>query len=74
MIFLRQWGPLARDGKKPGPEREKVAVKTYEEMMDEITRWNIEHTDILEILRGQIQECEFDIVVQRITYWDKKHM
>ena len=42
--------------KKPEPRGEKNRLKTYEERMDEITLWNIEHTDILEVLRRKIQE------------------
>jgi hypothetical protein len=64
MIFFRQRGPLGRGGKKPGPEGEKAALKTYEERMDEITRWNVEHTGILEVLRGEIQE-------ERLLSWSK---
>ena len=45
-----------RKGKKPTPRGEETGLKTYEERMDEITRWNIEHTDILEVLRREVQE------------------
>ena len=40
----------------PGPRGEEVGFEPYDELMDGITRWNIEHTDILEVLRGQIKE------------------
>ena len=56
MIFFKQGKPMRRGGEKPEPRGEEGGFKTYEEKMDEITRWNIEHTDILEVLRGQIQE------------------
>lgn len=44
------------DGEKPSPRAKKHGLKTYEEMMDEIIRWNIEQTDILDVLRGRIRE------------------
>ena len=42
------------------------ATQTNEERMDGIARWNIEHTDILEVLRGQIQE-------ERLIYRGPRH-
>ncbi|MCX8118419.1 MAG: hypothetical protein N3G78_10845 [Desulfobacterota bacterium] len=50
-----------------GGERERVAPKeerTYEEQMDELTSWNIEHTDILKILRQEINE-------ERLARWSE---
>lgn len=31
-------------------------TRTYEEMMDELMAWNLEHTDILEMLRNEVEE------------------
>lgn len=53
-----------RKGKKPTPRGEETGLKTYEERMDEITRWNIEHTDILEVLRREVQE-------ERLIAWSR---
>ncbi len=64
MIFFRQRRPLRRARKKPGPQGGEGGSKTYDERMDEITHWNIEHTDILEVLRGQIQDV-------RLISWSK---
>lgn len=64
MIFFKQRKPMRRGGKKPEPRGEEGRFKTYEERMEEITQWNIEHTDILEVLRGQIKE-------ERLISWSK---
>jgi len=36
--------------------------KTYEQLMDELTIWNIEHTDIVGILRKEVEE-------ERLSKW-----
>ena len=64
MIFFKQRRPVRRGGKKPEPREGEVGSKCYDERMDEITRWNIEHTDIMKILQGQIQEA-------RLISWSK---
>lgn len=56
MTFFRRQRPLRGGGKKPEPQGGEVGLKSYDERMDELTQWNIEHTDILEVLRGEIQE------------------
>jgi len=38
-----------------GPLIEKD-TRTYDQMMDELTAWNIDHTDILSVLRSEIEE------------------
>jgi len=48
----------------PEPPGEEGRSKTYEERMDEITRWNIDRTDILTILRERVQE-------ERLISWSK---
>ncbi len=40
-------------GAEPPVKKEE---RSYEEQMDELTAWNIEHTDILEMLRREIDE------------------
>jgi hypothetical protein len=64
MIFFKQRKPMRRREKKPESRGEEGGFRTYEERMEEITRWNIEHTDILEVLRGQIKE-------ERLISWSK---
>ena len=64
MAFFRPRRPLRGGGKKPKPRGEEVGAKSYDERMDEITQWNVEHTDILDVLRGQIQE-------ERLVSWSK---
>ena len=64
MIFFKQRKPMRKGGKKPESRGEEGGFETYEERMEEITQWNIEHTDILEVLRGQIQE-------ERLISWSQ---
>jgi len=64
MIFFKQRKPMRKGGKKPESQGEEGGSDTYEERMDGIARWNIENTDILEVLRGQIQE-------ERLISWSK---
>jgi hypothetical protein len=64
MIFFKQRKPMRRGEKKPESRGEEGGFKAYEERMEEITRWNIEHTDILEVLRGQIKE-------ERLISWSQ---
>lgn len=45
MIFFKQRKPMRTGGKKPESRGEEGGSETYEERMDEITQWNIEHTD-----------------------------
>jgi len=55
-MFFRRRKPLREGEKKPEPRGGDAGLKSYDERMDEITQWNIEHTDILEILRREIKE------------------
>jgi len=64
MIFFKQGKPMRGGGKKPESRGEEGGFRTYEERMEEITRWNVEHTDILEVLRGQIKE-------ERLISWSQ---
>lgn len=64
MTFFRRGGPTRSGGKRPEPPGEDGRSKSYEERMDEITRWNVEHTDILKILRERVQE-------ERLISWSK---
>lgn len=45
MIFFKQRKPMRKGGKKPESQGEEGGSETYEERMDGIARWNIEHTD-----------------------------
>jgi hypothetical protein len=56
MMLFRRRKPLRGGGKKPEPRGGETGLTSYDERMDEITQWNIEHTDILEILRREIKE------------------
>ena len=56
MKFFRRGKPLRGGEKTPEPPGGQVGLTSYDEKMDEVTRWNIEHTDILEILRREIRE------------------
>ena len=38
----------------------KIENRTYDELIDEITKWNVEQTDILNVLRNEIGEGRLD--------------
>lgn len=40
----------------------KRETRTYDELLDEIVTWNIENTDILEVLRSEVEE-------ERLAAW-----
>ena len=42
------------------PPTTKIENRTYDELVDEIVRWNIEQTDILSVLRSEIEEGRLD--------------
>lgn len=50
-----------REGRGPEPLI-KTENRTYDELIDEIMEWNIEHTDILSVLRNEVQD-------QRLAAW-----
>ncbi|MCJ7748956.1 MAG: hypothetical protein MUP27_14555, partial [Desulfobacterales bacterium] len=39
-------------------------TRTYDELIDEIMGWNIDHTGILDVLRSEIEE-------ERLTTWSR---
>lgn len=51
---LLKGGKQGRVGGKEVPVQKEE--RSYEQLLDELTAWNIEHTDILEILRKEIDE------------------
>ena len=48
---------------KPEPPINKE-TRTYDELIDEIMGWNIDHTGILDVLRSEIEE-------ERLTTWSR---
>lgn len=43
-------------GGKGGPEPPtQMETRTYDELMDELVQWNIDHTDILTVLRKEVE-------------------
>jgi hypothetical protein len=61
---LERRKPIEDRRQEPGSRRGEAGFETYDEKTDGITRWNIDHTDILEVLRGQIHE-------KRLISWSK---
>ena len=57
--FFRGGGQAGRSGPEPPPSQE---TRTYDELLDEIMEWNIDHTDILTVLRREVEE-------ERLTSW-----
>lgn len=42
------------------PPTTEIENRTYDELVDEIMKWNIEQTDILSVLRSEIEEGRLD--------------
>lgn len=59
--FLKGGGQKGRAVSEPPIAKE---TRTYDELMDELMTWNIEQTDILEILRREVEE-------ERLTTWSE---
>lgn len=59
--FFKGGGPGVRG--KPEPPINKE-TRTYDELIDEIMGWNIDHTGILDVLRSEIEE-------ERLTTWSR---
>ena len=57
--FLKGSGPGVRG--KPEPQLSKE-TRSYDELIDEIMEWNIDHTDILEVLRNEVRK-------ERLVAW-----
>ena len=49
--FLKGSGPGVRGKSEPQLSKE---TRSYDELIDEIMEWNIDHTDILEVLRNEV--------------------
>jgi len=59
--FLKGSGQGVRDRSDPPISKE---TRSYDELIDEIMEWNIEHTDILDVLRTEIEE-------ERLAAWSR---
>ncbi len=59
--FLKGSGLGGRGGAEPPISKE---IRSYDELIDEIMEWNIEHTDILDVLRSEIKE-------ERLAAWSR---
>ena len=55
--FLKGGGQGLSGGPPPPPKMEN---RTYDELIDEIMKWNIEQTDILSVLKSEIEEGRID--------------
>jgi len=51
-------GGQGLSGGPPPPTR--IETRTYDELIDEIMTWNIEQTDILSVLKGELEEGRLD--------------
>jgi len=58
--FILKFFELIKGGGRGGRKGDEPPVpkqdKTYEELLDELMAWNIEHTDIVGILRKEVEE------------------
>jgi hypothetical protein len=59
--FLKGSGQGVRDKAELPISKE---TRSYDELIDEIMQWNIEHTDILDVLRSEIEE-------ERLATWSR---
>jgi hypothetical protein len=59
--FLKGSGQGVRDKAELPISKE---TRSYDELIDEIMEWNIEHTDILDVLRSEIEE-------ERLATWSR---
>ena len=57
--FFKGGGPGVRGEPEPPISKE---TRSYDELIDEIMEWNLEHTDILDVLRKEIAE-------ERLATW-----
>jgi hypothetical protein len=55
--FLKGGGQGLGDGFPPPTT---IESRTYDELFDELMKWNIEKTDILNVLRSEIEEGRID--------------
>jgi hypothetical protein len=59
--FFKGGGQAGRSGAEPPSSKE---TRTYDELLDEIMEWNIDHTDILTVLQREVEE-------ERLTSWSQ---
>ena len=59
--FLKGGGPGVRGQPEPQVSKE---TRSYDELIDEIMEWNIDHTDIINVLRSEIEE-------ERLATWSR---
>ena len=59
--FLKGSGPVIRGNPEPPMDKE---TRTYDELIDEIMKWNIEQTDILDVLRKEVEG-------ERLATWSR---
>lgn len=59
--FFKGGRPRIKGGTEPPTSKE---TRSYDELIDEIMEWNIDHTDILDVLRGEIEE-------ERLASWSR---
>ena len=59
--FLKGSGPGVGGKLEPPTDKE---TRSYDELIDEIMEWNVGHTDILDVLRKEIE-------AERLTSWSR---
>ena len=59
--FLKGGGPRGRGEPEPSINKE---TRSYDELIDEIMEWNIENTDVLDVLRREVEE-------ERLATWSR---
>ncbi|MGB9627760.1 MAG: hypothetical protein ACPL6D_03785 [Thermodesulfobacteriota bacterium] len=52
ILDLLKGGQRGAGGPQPPTQ---IETRTYDELMDELETWNTQHTDILDVLRGEVE-------------------
>ncbi|MGQ9508866.1 MAG: hypothetical protein ACUVTN_05640 [Thermodesulfobacteriota bacterium] len=66
-------------GKQAGSDEEKEysvgrETRSYEELMDELMQWNVEQTDILEVLRKEVEEVRLKNWSEALKEGIRRHL
>lgn len=70
-FFLLKGGQREKGSHDPSPEME---TRSYEELMDELMDWNIEHTDILEVLRKEVKDVRLQNWSEALREGVRRHL
>lgn len=70
-FFLFRGEQRGRRGPEPPP---RIETRSYEELMDELMTWNIENTDILEVLGRELEEVRLKNWSEALREGVRRHL